>query len=62
MLSTIRYFREEYEAHIRDKRCPAGVCKDLVGYAINEECTGDALCVEGLPDRGDQRRARRTSR
>ena len=49
VLSTLRYFRKEYEAHIRDKRCPAGVCKALVGYAINEECTGDALCVKACP-------------
>ena len=49
VLSTLRYFRKEYEAHIREKRCPAGVCKDLVGYAINEKCTGDALCVKACP-------------
>jgi len=49
VLSTLRYFRKEYEAHIRDKRCPAGVCKALVGYAINEECAGDALCVKACP-------------
>ena len=49
MLSTLRYFRKEYEAHIRDKRCPAGICRALVGYAINEKCTGDALCVKACP-------------
>jgi len=49
ILSTIRYFRHEYDAHIVDKRCPAGVCKDLVGYAINEECMGDALCAKACP-------------
>jgi NADH-quinone oxidoreductase subunit F len=49
VLSTLRYFRNEYEAHIHEKRCPAGVCKALVGYAINEECTGDALCVKACP-------------
>jgi NADH:ubiquinone oxidoreductase subunit F (NADH-binding)/(2Fe-2S) ferredoxin/NAD-dependent dihydropyrimidine dehydrogenase PreA subunit len=49
VLSTLRYFRKEYEAHIRDKHCPAGVCRDLVGYAINVECTGDALCVKACP-------------
>jgi NADH-quinone oxidoreductase subunit F len=36
VLSTLRYFRDEYETHIRDKRCPAGVCKDLITYSINE--------------------------
>jgi NADH-quinone oxidoreductase subunit F len=49
VLSTLRYFRKEYDAHIRDKRCPAGVCKALVGYAINAECAGDALCVKACP-------------
>jgi NADH-quinone oxidoreductase subunit F len=46
-LSTIRYFREEYEAHIRDHRCPAGVCKGLISYNIDEEkCTGCGVCVK----------------
>ncbi len=49
VLSTIRYFRDEYDAHIREKRCPAGVCKDLVCYAINENCIGDALCAKACP-------------
>jgi NADH-quinone oxidoreductase subunit F len=49
VLSTIRYFRDEYDAHIRDKRCPAGVCKDLVAYAITEDCMGDALCAKACP-------------
>jgi NADH-quinone oxidoreductase subunit F len=49
ILSTLRYFRDEYEAHIFDKRCPAGVCKNLVGYAINERCVGDATCVPACP-------------
>jgi len=38
VLSTIRYFRDEYEAHIRDKRCPAGVCQDLVYSPCQNEC------------------------
>ena len=47
VLSTIRYFREEYEAHIRDHRCPAGVCKGLISYNIDEEkCTGCGVCVK----------------
>ncbi|MBK5101438.1 MAG: SLBB domain-containing protein, partial [Desulfobacteraceae bacterium] len=41
VLTTIRYFRDEYEAHIKDKKCPAGVCKGLFHYEIDEEvCTG----------------------
>jgi TPP-dependent indolepyruvate ferredoxin oxidoreductase alpha subunit len=44
-LSTIKYFREEYDAHIRDKKCPAGVCKPLYYYEIDpEKCTGCGLC------------------
>jgi NADH-quinone oxidoreductase subunit F len=50
VLTTIRYFRDEYEAHIRDKRCPAGVCKELVTYLIDEEkCPGCGLCVKSCP-------------
>ncbi len=50
VLSTIRYFRDEYEAHIKDKRCPAGVCKELVTYQIIEEkCPGCGLCVKACP-------------
>jgi NADH-quinone oxidoreductase subunit F len=50
VLTTIRYFRDEYEAHIKDKRCPAGVCKALVTYTIDEEkCPGCGLCVKACP-------------
>jgi NADH:ubiquinone oxidoreductase subunit F (NADH-binding)/(2Fe-2S) ferredoxin len=50
VLSTIRYFRDEYEAHIRDKRCPAGVCKNLITYRIDPEaCTGCTLCAKKCP-------------
>ena len=46
VLSTIRYFRDEYEAHIFDKRCPAGVCKALITYEIDpQKCTGCQLCL-----------------
>ncbi|MDF1544000.1 MAG: NADH-ubiquinone oxidoreductase-F iron-sulfur binding region domain-containing protein [bacterium] len=45
LLSTIKYFREEYEAHIRDKKCPAGVCKSLIKYEINDKCTGCMACI-----------------
>lgn len=48
--STIKYFREEYEAHIRDKKCPAGVCKELITYEIDPEaCTGCTLCARKCP-------------
>jgi NADH-quinone oxidoreductase subunit F len=50
VLSTLRYFRDEYEAHIRDKRCPAVVCKDLITYTILEEaCTGCGACKRVCP-------------
>jgi len=50
VLTTIRYFREEYEAHITDKKCPAGVCKALFHYEIDEEtCNGCHLCAIKCP-------------
>jgi NADH:ubiquinone oxidoreductase subunit F (NADH-binding)/ferredoxin len=50
VLTTIKYFRDEYEAHIKDKRCPAGVCKALFHYEIDEEaCTGCHLCALKCP-------------
>lgn len=50
VLTTIRYFREEYEAHIRNKKCPARVCRDLITYTINEEkCTGCMRCLKECP-------------
>ncbi|NLI69295.1 MAG: NADH-quinone oxidoreductase subunit NuoF [Firmicutes bacterium] len=50
VLSTIKYFRDEYEAHIREKRCPALVCKDLITYHINEEkCRGCGICLRACP-------------
>jgi len=50
VLSTLRYFREEYEAHIKDKKCPARVCKELIQYFIDEEkCTGCMACIKPCP-------------
>lgn len=49
VLSTIRYFREEYNAHIRDKKCPAGVCKELINYSITDKCNGCQVCVPVCP-------------
>ena len=50
VLSTIRYFRDEYEAHIKDKKCPAGVCKALITYVVDEEkCTGCGVCMKVCP-------------
>jgi len=50
VLSTIKNFREEYEAHIRDKRCPAGVCRAITTFRIDAEaCTGCMLCVKACP-------------
>ncbi len=49
VLSTLRHFRDEYEAHIRDRRCPGGVCKELVRYRITIECTGCGACVKVCP-------------
>lgn len=50
VLSTLRYFRDEYEAHIYEKRCPAGVCKALLSYAIDpEKCRGCSLCARNCP-------------
>jgi NADH-quinone oxidoreductase subunit F len=50
VLSTIHYFRSEYEAHIRDKRCPAHVCKALTTYRVDTEtCTGCTACARACP-------------
>jgi NADH-quinone oxidoreductase subunit F len=45
LLSTIRYFRDEYLIHIREKRCPAAVCKALITYEVNDKCTGCLACI-----------------
>ncbi|MBN1663459.1 MAG: 4Fe-4S binding protein [Deltaproteobacteria bacterium] len=50
VLSTIKYFRDEYEAHIRDKKCPAAVCKALIKYRIDvDKCTGCGRCPKVCP-------------
>lgn len=50
VLSTIRYFRKEYEAHIKDKKCPALVCRNLITYSIIEDnCTGCGACKRACP-------------
>ena len=50
VLSTIRYFRDEYEAHIHDKKCPAGVCKKLITFTIiPDNCTGCTACALQCP-------------
>jgi SLBB domain./4Fe-4S binding domain./Respiratory-chain NADH dehydrogenase 24 Kd subunit./NADH-ubiquinone oxidoreductase-F iron-sulfur binding region./Respiratory-chain NADH dehydrogenase 51 Kd subunit. len=50
VLSTLRYFRDEYVAHVKDKKCPAGVCKALLSYVIDpEKCKGCTLCARNCP-------------
>ncbi len=50
VLSTLRYFRDEYIEHIEKKHCPAGVCKDLITYFISDRCTGCMLCIKACPE------------
>jgi NADH:ubiquinone oxidoreductase subunit F (NADH-binding)/(2Fe-2S) ferredoxin len=52
VLTTLRYFREEYETHIREKKCEAGVCKALITYTIDrEKCTGCGVCLRACPQK-----------
>ncbi len=50
VLSTLRYFEDEYEAHINERRCPAGVCKALISYTIDSDsCKACMICVKNCP-------------
>jgi NADH-quinone oxidoreductase subunit F len=50
VLTTIKYFRDEYEAHIRDKKCPSHVCTNLLTYTVDENnCTGCTVCAKNCP-------------
>lgn len=50
ILSTLRYFKDEYLAHVRDKKCPAGVCKAMLAYQVEaEKCKSCGLCVKACP-------------
>ena len=63
VLTTIRYFRDEYEAHINKKKCPAGVCKALITYSIDaKKCNGCTLCARECPQHaieGEKRKPHR---
>jgi NADH:ubiquinone oxidoreductase subunit F (NADH-binding) len=49
VLTTIKHFRHEYEVHIRDKKCPAKVCKKLITYRITDDCPGCMVCARNCP-------------
>ena len=50
VLTTLRYFRDEYEAHIKEHRCPAGECPELISYHIDsDKCRGCTLCSKKCP-------------
>lgn len=49
VLSTLKYFWDEYEAHIKEKRCPAGVCQALLQYHVTDKCIGCTKCARNCP-------------
>src|SRR5690606_8415693 len=49
VISTLKYFREEYEAHVYEKRCPAGACQALLQYFITDKCIGCTKCARNCP-------------
>jgi len=49
VLSTLRWFRDEYEEHIYDRHCPAKACAEMISYRITDKCTGCTLCVKKCP-------------
>jgi NADH-quinone oxidoreductase subunit F len=49
VLTTLRYFRDEYEAHLRERRCPAGRCPALIHYRVTANCIGCTLCAQACP-------------
>ncbi|MEA1981319.1 MAG: NADH-quinone oxidoreductase subunit NuoF [candidate division Zixibacteria bacterium] len=49
VLTTLKYFRHEYEAHIKEKKCPAHVCEPLLTFTINDNCTGCVVCAKACP-------------
>jgi|GEM_PF-6012 len=49
VLTTLKFFREEYEAHVQDRRCPAAQCKALIHFRITDSCTGCTLCAQACP-------------
>jgi NADH-quinone oxidoreductase subunit F len=49
VLTSLRYFRDEFDAHLNEKRCPAGRCASLIHYRITDECIGCTLCAQACP-------------
>jgi NADH-quinone oxidoreductase subunit F len=49
VLTTLRYFRDEYEAHLHERRCPAGRCPALIHYRVTANCIGCTLCAQACP-------------